>query len=171
MITEAVALAAWLLAPPSPQPAPSPRVFTEEDLARTRGVTASPSPSPKAGSRPAPSRPSASPTPIWPSSGPDTTAAEEKQWRGRGAQARARISSAEARVAAAEQRIVELRQDSGAQISLQDPNREQTRAAQITAAEKELDSARTAVQAARQAQADLEDEARRKNVPPGWLRE
>lgn len=151
-------------------PVPSPRVFTEEDLVRTRGVTASPSPSPKPGTRPAPPRPSPSPTPIWGSVRPDNTAADEQRWRGRAAQARERVAAAEAQVVALEQRIAELRLDRG-QGNLQDPNREQTRAAQITAAEKDLDAARTAAQTARQAQVDLEDEARRKSVPPGWLRE
>jgi hypothetical protein len=153
-------------------PAPSPRVFTEEDLVRTRGVTESPSPRPsgKPGTRPAPARPSPSPTPIWPSAAPDTSPADQQRWRGRARQARERIAAAEARVAEVEGRIVELREDRG-QANLMDPNREQTRLAQITAAEKELEAARAAVQAARQAQLDLEDEARRKNVPPGWLRE
>jgi hypothetical protein len=52
-----------------------------------------------------------------------------------------------------------------------DPNREQSRQAQIAEAQADLERAKADVERARQAQTDLEEEARRKSIPPGWLRE
>jgi hypothetical protein len=167
--TPALALLATLAFPPATEPAspsPSPRVFTEEDLARTRGASPSPSPARKG------PQPSARPSPA--TSAPmvhDTRDADEKRWRARAAAARKAIADAEARVVAAEARLVAARQDRNPLENLQDPNREQTRQAQISAAQVELETAKAAVLAAQRALADLEDTARRENVPPGWLRE
>jgi hypothetical protein len=54
---------------------------------------------------------------------------------------------------------------------LLDPNRQQTREADAARARAELDEARRQLAAARQGIEDLEDQARRQRVPPGWLRE
>jgi hypothetical protein len=52
-----------------------------------------------------------------------------------------------------------------------DPNREQTRRAEYAQVQAELELAKGQLERARQALVDLEEEARRKGVPPGWLRE
>ena len=54
-----------------------------------------------------------------------------------------------------------------------DPNaalREQTARAELTARQQELEQQKAAIAAARKAIADLEEELRRKGLPPGWAR-
>jgi predicted nucleic acid-binding Zn-ribbon protein len=51
-----------------------------------------------------------------------------------------------------------------------DPNREQTRQAEIAKAQAELEAVKAGLETSRQALAALEEEARRKGIPPGWLR-
>ncbi len=54
-----------------------------------------------------------------------------------------------------------------------DPNaalREQTARAEITARQQELEQQKGAIAASRKAIADLEEELRRKGLPPGWAR-
>ena len=50
-----------------------------------------------------------------------------------------------------------------------DPNRLQKREAERQKLIPQLEKAKTDLASARQAQADLEQEARLKHVPPGWL--
>jgi hypothetical protein len=52
-----------------------------------------------------------------------------------------------------------------------DPNRLQTIEARKAEARASLDTARLNLAEAQKALQDLEEEARRSNVPPGWLRE
>ncbi len=52
-----------------------------------------------------------------------------------------------------------------------DPNREQNRQAQLAQATADLERAKADVERAKQALTDLEEDARRKSIPPGWLRE
>jgi len=51
-----------------------------------------------------------------------------------------------------------------------DPNREQTRQAEIAKAQAELEAVKAGLETSRQALAALEEDARRKGIPPGWLR-
>ena len=95
---------------------------------------------------------------------------EEAGWRSRADAARARLAQANALVAGIEARIVQLREDR-TQGDAMNPNREQSRQAEITAEMENLASAQEGVAAARQAMAELEEEARKASVPPGWLRE
>ena len=95
---------------------------------------------------------------------------DEATWRQRADVARMRIADADANVTQAELRLAELRSDLTADDSM-NPFREQNRAGEITAQMERLDAARAEAAAARQAMSDLEDEARRSSVPPGWLRE
>jgi hypothetical protein len=94
----------------------------------------------------------------------------ERYWEDRANQQRRAITDAEVQVAVLEQRISELRNDRNP-TNVMDPNREQTRQAQIAQAQADLEAARIALEAAKRGLADLEEEARRKNIPPGWLRE
>ena len=95
---------------------------------------------------------------------------DEATWRQRADAARMRIADADANVTQAEQRLAALRSDLTADDSM-NPFREQNRAGEITAQMERVDAARAEAAAARQAMSDLEDEARRSSVPPGWLRE
>ena len=54
--------------------------------------------------------------------------------------------------------------------NVQDPNRLQSRDRELREAMDSLDATRSAADTARKALADLEEEARRAGVPPGWVR-
>jgi hypothetical protein len=94
----------------------------------------------------------------------------EASWREKVRQRRADLDNAEGHVRDLEDRIAELRNDRGA-TNVMDPNREQSRQAQIAEAQAELERTKADIERFRQALADLEEEARRAGVPPGWLRE
>jgi predicted nucleic acid-binding Zn-ribbon protein len=79
------------------------------------------------------------------------------------------LARAEARIAELEARITALRNDMSP-VGLTDPNRLQTMQAEIATAQRELEAARAAAAAARQAVDDLEDDARRAGALPGWVR-
>lgn len=68
-----------------------------------------------------------------------------------------------------EARITALRNDLSP-VGLGDPNRQQTREAEIAQAQRELDAVQASVATARQAVDDLEDDARRAGALPGWVR-
>jgi chromosome segregation ATPase len=100
---------------------------------------------------------------------PREGAEQESGWRGRAAALRDAISNAEKSIPEIEDRIAGLRNDRNP-TNLMDPNREQNRQAEITKAQAELESVRAGLERSRQALADLEEEARRNGIPPGWLR-
>jgi hypothetical protein len=100
----------------------------------------------------------------------NSVAQDEATWRQRADAARQRIAEADANITQAEQRLAELRSDIGGE-DVMNPFRQQNREAEIKAQSELLDAARAEAAAARQAMSDLEDEARRASVPPGWLRE
>jgi hypothetical protein len=156
-------------AKPSPVPSPSPtgkHVYSNDDLPGEPAPIASPGhggrgsvtvlPGEAAPAAAAPSEPLA----------PDAT---DAYWRERADQIRANIGSAEQRVTEAQARIDALRNDRGVNDTMA-ADREQNRQGQIAAAQADLDRARAEVEAARQAMSSLEEEARRKSIPPGWLR-
>jgi hypothetical protein len=91
-------------------------------------------------------------------------------WKERVRRARVAVETAQSRIIELEERITELRNDRGVDNAMA-ANREQARQAQIAEALTELEVAKGNLERANQARADLEDEARRKNIPPGWLRE
>ena len=145
----------------------TPKVLTNEDLEKSRQGGAAVSVLAADGVEPAPVSEGRF------NSEDDTTNAvlqDEATWRQRADTARTRITDADANVAQAERRLAELRSDLTADDSM-NPYREQNRASEITAQMERLDAARAEAAAARQAMSDLEDEARRARVPPGWLRE
>jgi DNA repair exonuclease SbcCD ATPase subunit len=91
-----------------------------------------------------------------PAAEPDA-ATRRAEWQRRMSEARDRIPSAEAAVAKARFRLQQV--PSG----LLHPDNVEAR--------KALEEALTELEFARQALSDLEDQARRTGVPPGWLRE
>jgi hypothetical protein len=99
---------------------------------------------------------------------PDPTRSAE-HWRARAQERRTAISDAERTIVTIEERIAQLQNDLSP-TNLADPNREQTRQAEIAKAREELEAARVALAEAQKALADLEEEARRLSIPPGWLR-
>jgi len=146
-----------------PTPTPPPRV-----VAPPGWTFATPTPSA--------TPPCATPAPVTApaAGGPPTTEAPdargtEDYWRSRASRARAAITDAEANVRQLETRVAGLRNDMSP-VGTNDPNRLQTREAELGRAITELEAAQRSVTAAQQALADLEEEARRKGVPPGWLR-
>jgi hypothetical protein len=80
------------------------------------------------------------------------------------------IARAEATVEAVQARIDALTLDRDP-TSVLDPNRMQNLATERAKAMQELEAAKAAVAKARQDLDDLEEEARKAGVPPGWLRE
>jgi hypothetical protein len=160
-------------APASPSTAASPatageKVYTNEDLPKE------PSPAPSA-------RPGGRGTvtvigpegqaPVIPEepAGPVEPEATEQFWRERADSIRNNISTIEQQMATLQERISELRNDRG-QANAMDPNREQTRQARIAEAQAEYDRAAADLERVRQTLTDLAEEARRKNIPPGWIR-
>jgi DNA repair exonuclease SbcCD ATPase subunit len=93
----------------------------------------------------------------------------EAYWRGRATRAREAVDEADGKVRDLEARIAALRNDMNP-VNTQDPNRLQTRDRELQEATDGLDAARRAADAARKAQADLEEEARRAGALPGWVR-
>lgn len=178
--------------PPSPQPAPSdrkrvklaeagkraaarkkapsPKVLTNEDLEKARDGGAAVSVLAVDGVEPAPAGSENNPITSSELEPTDTVPRDEATWRQRAEAARMRITDAEAVVRQAEQRLAELRSDVAPEDPM-NPFRQQAREAEIKAEMERLDAARAEVAAARQALSDLEEEARRSSIPPGWLRE
>jgi hypothetical protein len=138
---------------------PSP-TFTNDDLAKAGG-SASPKPSPGA---------SAAPAAGTAGSEGDSARGSEAEWRERAAGARAGIKAAEGRIQKIQERLNALMVDTSP-TNLGDPNRLQTLEAEKAKAREELDKATRDKQSAQKALEDLQEEARRKLVPPGWLRE
>jgi hypothetical protein len=85
-------------------------------------------------------------------------AAERQRWHQRAVEARQRVSDAEAKLADAEAAVTHMRA------------RRYPRGEAAAAREADVESAKKELADAQKAQADLEDEARRAGVPPGWIR-
>jgi DNA repair exonuclease SbcCD ATPase subunit len=93
----------------------------------------------------------------------------EEYWRNRTTQLREAAQEADNKVKELEARIAALRNDMSPS-NVQDPNRLQSRDRELREAMDSLDATRSAAETARKALADLEEEARRAGVPPGWVR-
>jgi hypothetical protein len=93
----------------------------------------------------------------------------EAYWRTRATQLREAAEEADNKVKELEARIAALRNDMSP-TNVQDPNRLQSRDRDLREAMDSLDATRRAAGTARKALADLEEEARRAGVPPGWVR-
>lgn len=160
-------------ASPSPEPSKDPgHVFTNDDLPAQPSPPAIASPGPAGAGRGTVTKlpGSAVPAPSYPK--PESGEApeeEEKGWRARAASLRDAIAAAEKSIPEIEDRIAGLRNDRNP-TNLMDPNREQHRQAEIAKAQAELESMKAGLETSRQALATLEEEARRKGIPSGWLR-
>ena len=150
-------------------PGPKKGVYTNEDL------PGEPAPAPSA--KPGSGRGTVtviapdSQAPVIPDAptGPVEPEATEQFWRERADSIRNNISTVEQQIATLQERISELRNDRS-QANAMDPNREQTRQARITEAQAEYDKAVAELARLQQSLADLAEEARRKSIPPGWVR-
>ncbi len=91
---------------------------------------------------------------------------QRAMWRVRADQARTAVSHAEARVKALESkanaRFTDLLQSCGQALAQRQS---------LSHAMEDLDRAKADLAAAKKAVEDLEEEARRASIPPGWLRE
>jgi hypothetical protein len=135
------------------------KTYTDQDLPTTRAGT--PGDPPGRGAR--------SETPAASAAGGDEGArqaelAQEFEWKARANEARARIRAAEEALRLAEQRADEVERRA---IELVAADSDLERVAKL----KARDEARGELSAARQQLTDLEEDARRAGVPPGWLRE
>ncbi len=150
---------------------PSLGVITNESL-RKGGAAATPTPAPKAASRgrgtagPTPAAPSPTPVPIpeW----RDLQGRTEADWRRMVAEARTNQTATENRVKTLEAEVKRLENDF---YAWSDGNyRERVIKPAWDQAREDLAKARQELDEARARMSDLEEEARRSNAPPGWLR-
>ena len=151
------------------------KVFTNDDL----GEASQPSPSPSpggggaapgkpAGAKPAP--PAAAAPGAAPAPNPAPTMDPSQRWRRDVKAGRDAVARAESSVDAIQKRLDALLVDRDP-VNVGDPNRLQSLEAEKVKAMAELEVAKEGLDKARQALANLEEEARRAGVPPGWLRE
>jgi hypothetical protein len=132
------------------------KVYTNDDLKESHDASEQKAAAPAA---PAPEAPAPTPT-MDPS----------QRWRRDGKQRREAVTRAEAKVAAIQARIDALMLDLNP-TNVGDPNRLQTIEAEKAKALADLETAKEELAQARQGVEDLEEEARKAGVPPGWLRE
>ena len=92
---------------------------------------------------------------------------DESWWRERMADVRQRITSDDARISALELEIPRL---DGEAISRDDPAQQATLRREANDARSELERVRTRAASTRREFSALLEEARRQDVPPGWLR-
>jgi hypothetical protein len=111
--------------------------------------------------------PGVSPTGVSP---PSVGAGDEAIWRTRAREHRDAVHNAEKSIQEAQDRLNALMLDRDV-TNTGDPNRLQTLEARRAEARASLEGARLGLAEAQKALQDLEEEARRNSVPPGWLRE
>jgi hypothetical protein len=93
----------------------------------------------------------------------------ESAWRQRVQERRDAIAVAERSIQSSQERLARLMADREP-VALSDPNRLQTIENLKSETRQALETAQRELADAQQALRDLEEEARRNNVPPGWLR-
>jgi len=136
------------------------KVYTNDDLDGARSAAESQG----TVSTPAASAPSgAAPTPA-------PTMDPAQRWRRDGKQRRDAVTRSEAKVAAIQAKVDALLLDRDP-VNVMDPNRLQTLEAVKARALQDLETAKAELSQARQALEDLEEDARKSGIPPGWLRE
>ena len=136
------------------------KVYTNDDLDAARSAPESQGTVSTPGTA-APSGPAPAPMP---------TMDPADRWRRDAKQRRDAVTRAEAKVAAIQTKIDALMLDRDP-VNVMDPNRMQTLEAVKAQALQDLETAKTELSQARQALEDLEEDARKNGVPPGWLRE
>ena len=101
---------------------------------------------------------------------PAPTMDPAERWRRDAKQRRDAVTRAETKAAAIQARIDALMLDRDP-VNVADPNRMQTLEAARVKALQDLETAKAELSQARQALEDLEEDARKQGIPPGWLRE
>lgn len=93
-------------------------------------------------------------------------------WKGQADAARAAIAEAQQRLARTEAEVTAVRADLSplSAAEAQDPMRLQKKEARIAQLNKEIEALKAGVDRARKDMVELEDLARKRNVPAGWLR-
>jgi hypothetical protein len=109
-------------------------------------------------------------SPSGPAPAPAPTMDPAERWRRDAKQRRDAVARAEAKSAAIQARIDALMLDRDP-VNVMDPNRMQTLEAAKAQALQDLETAKAELAKARQALEDLEENARKNGIPPGWLRE
>jgi len=132
------------------------KVYTNDDL----GPEHSPAPPPPPAAGAATPPPAATATTMDPS----------QRWRRDARNARDGIDRAEKNVNLLQAKVTAMLQDMSPS-NLGDPNRLQNLERDKAAALADLETAKDELAKARQVLADLEEQARKAGVPPGWLRE
>jgi len=138
------------------------KTYSNRDL---ENMSKSPSPSP-AEAEAEEKKTEAEPAPT------DTASADEATWRARARGLREGVERAERRKADLQAELDTLSADIQPNpADLRDPSRLQKREAAKAELRQKIEDAQKALELAKKAVADLEEEARRQRVPPGWLRE
>ncbi len=137
----------------------SSKVYTNDDLVHVRDDSAAPVPAPaEAGAKPA--------VPAAPAdTKPD--AKDEKYWRSRLAAAQQAISRNRVLLAALEARVNGLNTDF---VNMDDPFQRNVIQENLKTSMAELERVKQDIANGTKALTAIEDEARKANVPPGWLR-
>jgi hypothetical protein len=144
------------------------KVYTNDDLNESHDAPEGKVASPAA---PAPAAPAATPSGgASTAPAPAPTMDPAQRWRRDAKARRDAVARAEANVAAIQAKIDALLLDLNP-TNVGDPNRLQTIEAEKAKALADLEMAKEELAQARQGVEDLEDEARKAGVPPGWLRE
>ena len=147
---------------------PSP-AFTNDDLASEKqAAKEAAKEGGKPGEKPKP-KPQPAPTPL-PTATSDDSAqrrAQEAGWRARAQRARQVVDQTAARVTTLEQQVARV---AGETMASTDTNQILRLRAQREALENQLKDAREASRIAVEQLANVEEEARRAGVPPGWIR-
>jgi len=144
------------------QKAKSVKKFTDEDLKKLGGK---PSRKPVA----AEAAQQASPDSGVPPEGAPTDPSRAEFWRPRVAPARAEVERCEAVVSGLETRLKELRMSQTRPVRLGEPNRDLAIMHDIQSTLEEMETAKHAVDEAKQALEDILEEARRAGVPASQL--
>ena len=137
--------------------APTAKVLTNQDLPRAAAPAPPPVPTPE----------TAAPAAEKPAEKPEEPAKDEAWWRQRMAQAREELRRNEMFADALQTRINSLTNDFA---SRDDPYQRARIADDRAKALLELDRVKNDIEANRKKIADIEEEARKASVPPGWLR-
>jgi len=137
------------------------KVYTNDDLSKTAPLTTAAGSARPAGAQPAPSEPAA------PEAAPEAGQGE-KYWRERIEGARQQLERTKLFEESLQSRVNALwadftARDDPAQRSIIERERQKALA--------ELERVKSEIKAQTQAIADIEEEARRAGVPPGWLRD
>jgi hypothetical protein len=166
---------------PSPSPSPSPTAAPAATQPAPSGPAASrrtrfkvpttPSPPPAGGTSSGAAEPPPSSEPSESEAGEREPAKNEAYWRGQREARQNAIRGAEERIKAIQARMAELSSDLNPQAAdVMDPDRLRKRDIELREKADELVQAREALAAARANLANLDEEARRAGVPPGWVR-